>query len=672
MFMKKVTTVLIIGVSIICSIGSTTGFAADTNSTALAIVNTQESKIILENDRLAFATYLQDNKATGMKVHNKLTNRQLDFGQDLFQIVYKGGTILSSSEMIIEGKPIVKEIGADSKATKNVDRLNGHQITIKFARQSNGLGIAWKGIVHDGSNYIRQEVALEANMGAKDIERVILVNADIPNAKVVGTVKGSPIVADNLFYSVEHPQSDSEVKDGVSTCYIARTNPIPNYGTATYSSVIGVCRRGQIRRDFNSYVEMERARPFKLMVNYNTWWNIGYFTKFNEADALNVIETYGKELKKRGTALDSVLFDDGWDDTNSLWQFHDGFPNGFTKVSKACKKYGAEPGVWFSPFGGYGAPRTARLKAADGKYETNTTGFALAGPKYYKHFLSMCKEMINKYDINHFKFDGLGRQSPYTPGSKFGNDFEAAISIIEELRKIKPSLYINLTTGTWASPFWTRYADSIYRGSWDHEFCGEGNHRQQWLNFRDGTTHEHIVKGGPLFPVNSLMLCTIVYAKKARWLADDPGNDLADEIWSGLGSGTQMQELYISPDLLTKKNWDDLADAIKWTKANEDILVDTHWIGGDPYASEVYGWAAWTPRKGTLVLRNPSASDKTFSLDIDNAFELPVGAATNYKLTSVRKDKKNPPLNVEAGTPRTIELKPFEVLVFDAFPVNQK
>ena len=574
--------------------------------------------------------------------------------------------------MVIEGKPVIKEIGADSNATKNVDRLKGYQITIKFARQSNGLGVVWRGIVRDNTNYIRQEVTLEAHMGAKDIERVTLINANIPNAKVAGTVKGSPIVADNLFYSVEHPQADSEVKDGQSTCYIGRINPIPNWGKASYSSVIGLCRRGQLRRDFNNYLEAERARPYKLLVNYNTWWDIGYFSKFDEADALKVIETYGKELKKRGAALDSVLLDDGWDDTNSLWQFHDGFPNGFTKVSQACKKYGAEPGVWFSPFGGYGAPRKARLKAAAGKYETNTTGFALSGPKYYEHFLQMCKEMINKYNINHFKFDGLGRQSPYTPGSKFGNDFEAAISIIEELRKEKPGLYINLTTGTWASPFWTRYADSIWRNGWDHEFSGEGNHRQQWINYRDASTYQQIVQKGPLYPVNSLMLCTVVYAKKARWLTDDPGNDLVDEIWSGLGSGTQMQELYISPDLLTDQNWDDLADAIKWTKANEDILVDTHWIGGDPYASQVYGWAAWMTRKGTIILRNPSASDKTFSLDVDNAFELPAGAATRYKLSSVRKDKKNVSLNVEAGKPAAITLKPFEVLVFDAYPVNHK
>ena len=64
----------------------------------------------------------------------------------------------------------------------------------------------------------------------------------------------------------------------------------------------------------------------------------------------------------RGVTLDSFLFDDGWDDTSKLWQFHAGFPDGFTPLKEAAAKFGAAPGVWLSPWGGYGAPRAARLE----------------------------------------------------------------------------------------------------------------------------------------------------------------------------------------------------------------------------------------------------------------------------------------------------------------------
>ena len=46
---------------------------------------------------------------------------------------------------------------------------------------------------------------------------------------------------------------------------------------------------------------------------------------------------------------------------------------------------------------------------------------------------------------------------------------------IGELRAKKPDLYVNLTTGTYPSPFWLLYADSIWRGGDDHSFAGVGS-----------------------------------------------------------------------------------------------------------------------------------------------------------------------------------------------------
>ena len=59
---------------------------------------------------------------------------------------------------------------------------------------------------------------------------------------------------------------------------------------------------------------------------------------------------------------------------------------------------------------------------------------------------------------------------------------------------------------------------------------------------------------------------------------------------------------------------DAVAETIRWSRANADVLADTHWIGGDPGRAEVYGWASWRPGKGILVLRNPSESPQDFSI----------------------------------------------------------
>jgi hypothetical protein len=55
------------------------------------------------------------------------------------------------------------------------------------------------------------------------------------------------------------------------------------------------------------------------------------------------------------------------------------------------------------------------------------------------------------------------------------------------------------------------------------------------------------------------------------------------------------------------------------------------------------------------------------SVDIAKAFELPADAATKYVLKSPWKaDITKPGINATAGKTVTIELKPFEVLNFNA------
>jgi hypothetical protein len=63
--------------------------------------------------------------------------------------------------------------------------------------------------------------------------------------------------------------------------------------------------------------------------------------------------------------------------------------------------------------------------------------------------------------------------------------------------------------------------------------------------------------------------------------------------------------MYVTPSLLSAEDWDTIAEAAKWARANADVLVDSHWIGGDPNKLEVYGCASWSSRKGILTLRNP-------------------------------------------------------------------
>jgi hypothetical protein len=251
----------------------------------------------------------------------------------------------------------------------------------------------------------------------------------------------------------------------------------------------------------------------------------------------------------------------------------------------------------------------------------------------------------------------------------FDSDFDAAIALIGDLRAAEPNLYVNLTTGTYPSPFWLRYADSIWRGGEDHSFAGVGSDRQQWITYRDGDTFRGIVSRGPLFPLNALMLHGLIYAVHANKLSTDPHDDFTDEIRAYFGTGTQLQEMYVTPALLTAHNWDVLAEAARWSRSRAGALVDTHWIGGDPRQLEPYGHAAWSPTGAVLSLRNPGDRTQTIEVDVAHALELPSSSAPRFAARSPWvEDRGRAPILLEAGTTHRFELAPFQVLTLDLDP----
>jgi hypothetical protein len=158
------------------------------------------------------------------------------------------------------------------------------------------------------------------------------------------------------------------------------------------------------------------------------------------------------------------------------------------------------------------------------------------------------------------------------------------------------------------------------------------------------------------------MLHGLIFAKHAKNLDGDPKDDFDAEIRSYFGSGTQLQEMYVTPALLSEANWDALAEAAKWSRSNAAALADTHWVGGDPARLEVYGWAAWTPGRAILTLRNPSDRAQSFELDAAAAFELPRGAAGRLLMRSPwKKDAGQPAFGFTSGKPASMRLAPFEV-----------
>jgi len=635
-----------------------------------------DGSISLFNDLLRTVVRIVSGHVTGITVANlSAPTKNSAEPESLlpFTLIVGDGTILPATSLKLLGEPHFENLDPRPDAPSVSARIPGRAATLELEDSQSQLHVTWRLILRDGSNYFRQEVTVTAKSADVLLREVRMVDLESHTAHVSGIVKGSPIVSDQFFAGFENPLSTCAVANNRARCWIERKLPLKAGQSVTYSAVLGIASPGQLRRSFLHYVERERAHPYRPYLNYNSWYDLGYFNRYNEQGALKVINAFGTELtKKRGLPIASILFDDGWDDPETLWQFNSGFPNGFTKLREAAASYGTAPGVWLSPWGGYGKPRQQRVAAGSkAGYETEGIGYALSGPKYYAAFHDVCVNFVEKYGVNQFKFDGTGNADRVVPGSQFDSDFAAAIQLISDLRALKPDLYINLTTGTYPSPFWLRYADSIWRGGEDHDFLAVGPRREQWITYRDADVYEHIVLEGPLFPLNSLMLHGMIYAHYAKNLDTDPSNAFANEVHDFFGNGTQMQEMYITPSLLSQANWDTLAEAANWSRANADVLVDTHWIGGDPAMLEVYGWASWSPARAILVLRNPSDKPQSIAIDIANGFELPRDSPRAYNLHSAwKRDSAQRSVRLTAGRSHTFSLDPFEVLVLEGAPAQ--
>ncbi|MFO1507822.1 MAG: enterotoxin [Lysobacterales bacterium] len=625
----------------------------------------------LDNAALRFAVAAKDGHLHPLAFDNRFTGQAHRLDGELFSLQPRTGDAMPASAFALDGSLACIELRGEAGASRAAARRSGKALHAKLRDAGAGLAIDWTVELRDGANTVREIARLEPSR-EMDLKSVTLVDLDLPGAFTAGTVDGSPIVDGARFFGFESPMARSSVTGGHATMSLRRALPLRANVPVEYSAVFGVAPENQLRRGFQAYLENERAHPFRTFLHYNSWYDIGYFNRYTQDEALREIDAVGEQLHvKRGVTLDSFLFDDGWDDPQRLWQFNANFPHAFHPLKREAAKFGAAPGIWLSPWGGYGPPREQRLAAARAAgYAVDAEGIALSDPKYFALFKSVTEKLLREDGINQFKFDGTGSPDKVTPGSPFDSDFAAAIVLIDDLRAIKPDLYVNLTTGTWPSPFWLRFADSIWRGGEDHLFQGRGSDRQRWITYRDADTYGGIVRQGPLFPLNSLMLHGIIYAQHAKELDNDPQHDFADEVWSYFATGTGLQELYITPTLLTAEDWDTLAKAAKWARARADVLRDSHWVGGDPARDEAYGWAAWAPQHATLALRNPSRQPRSIAIDVATALQLPAGSAATWRATPVFGDTAA--RDFTAGATTRVELAPHQVIVWDLVPAAER
>lgn len=593
-------------------------------------------------------------------------------GSDHFVLTFADGKRQTSATLSVVRGPVTEVLPAVPPRGREPGRAAGQQTTVALSGDDGALAVTWRRWVRRDLPVIHQELTLTARDRAVPVTAVSFFALPASGTTVGGTVDGSPLLRDNAFFAVEHPMAKATIAGGTAQVTLARPQPVRHGHPDVIRAAVGVAAdAGQLRRVFRAYVERGRAHPHRPFLQYNSWFDVSWAGKtLTAAECLAAIEAIGAPLGRREVALDAFVFDDGWDAPGTLWEINRvGFPDGFAPLAAAARRLGSGIGVWMSPWGGYDPAKADRLAVGRrAGFLTSGDGLSLADPAYFARFRDTAAAFVARDRVRYLKFDGVTARDP--------DQTEALFRLIAELRALSPTLFVNVTVGTWPSPFWLWHADSIWRGGDDLGFAGTGDKREQWITYRDAQVYRNVVVPAPLFPLSALMTHGVVNgqhgpgAEMARG-----GAAFAHEVRSYFGSGVALQELYVTPSRMGADDWDVLAEAAVWARRRAPVLADSAWVGGDPAAGEIYGWASFAADgartgaravRGVLVLRCPRDRPGQITLDVGTIFQLPSSAPRRYTLSSPWRGDSRAPLTVEAGAPHTFSLRPFEVLVLEA------
>ena len=642
-----------------------------------AAAQTDGSVYTLSNQVIAVSFRVSGGQLVIDSIEDKVAGQV--YPQSVVSPVFKMRTSTAGllSDWVVASGPTMAEAMVNTNSPSNGKHVPGKIIQATLTSATGGVSVDWYAELRDGSGYVRSVVDFQGDgttsESFSEIELLCDLEIDPEGAQQIGDVKdavnnqdrdGEVVRSGGMFFGVEMPfywndLSNNRIRGGLtSTLSLAPGN---NY---SFSAVMGVYPEGQLRRAFLHYNNRERARSYKPFLHYNCWYD--FATAVNETDMLDRINTIHDELAvQRGVTLDSYVVDDGYDDysaaTGGFWAY-DGvkFRNGFTPLATRLGEIGSNLGIWISPGGGYGG-NAERFARGQEELGPSFTAWDMSIPAYYTWWHDRHVGHVQNDRANYFKWDQLG--------SSASGHFMKLMQVAHAMRSINPEVFINTTVGTWQSPFWLNQIDCTWRGEADVGFQGEGDEREQWNTYRDRSAWNRMTEAGQIYPLNALMVHGIVFGTKYQAAQVALGKtDLRNEARSYFGAGYALQELYLTPSTLGASQWDALAESALWAKDKADILVDSHFIGPSPAENKVYGFAAWQNNEGAITLRNPSSATKSFELDVGAAFELPEGAARAYVLQSPYADQRVQTLAAAVGRPVSVELQPFEVLVFDATP----
>lgn len=501
------------------------------------------------------------------------------------------------------------------------------------------------------------------------------------------------------FLGVEWPAATSSITPAGCgafklECYEDLEMPISATGVSGSATIAAVTPQPYVRLWFDRYVEAIRVAPVKPYLLYNSWYDLrsrDYVMEHLTGEERDVMTSsnilrVARDFQRRfcepyGIPLDAFVLDDGWDVYESDWQLRGPeFPGGLRPVVDELKKMKTDLGIWFGPTGGY----SYRQKRIDWMqqhgYEVTANNMLCVGGTNYHDLLKRRNlDLIREHGVGYFKWDGVqfacnaeGHGHPIGLASRRAV-LDNVIDLSRTMRAANPDIYLNITSGTWLSPWWVTIANQIWMQGYDYGYADVPSltARDAAMTYRDHVLHDDFTAQDCWFPIGNLMTHGIIKGYLERLGGEvDPLETFTDDVVMYFARGVSMWELYVSPNLLTDDEFKAIAETVAWAKDRFDILQHTVMIGGDPAKGEAYGYAHYLGDRGILALRNPSPRQASMTVVLDPAHGLHP-AAHDLAVTRTYPWRGGLAGLHAAGEAITLTLAPFETQVWEIVPANQ-
>ncbi len=658
------------------------------------------SNYVIENGSIKKELIIEKDKIKGFKLCNKITGKILTSlsGSEEFEVSLKTGLFCShikASSLKIEGfKETIEKTG------------KRYEITFKpFKIKGNIFAVA---LVYDAGNndiYIRKHLEISFKQRGEKLVNLDYINFETfnfdPSLSFWSVPKqadshipgfalslGQPLYVDCFFFGCEFPVALSKIKNGkTSSRYFSGKSLNQLIGSDKFISesyVIGAAEGSmlsQVQRALFSYIK-DISKPIKLRRQYNSWYDHKLnITEKNISESFSEID---KGLTRSGEKpLDSFVADDGWNDySKDFWSFNENFPQELYPFMKLSKALGSDFGLWMGPRGGYTSDciKFAKNieKSGNGYVNRRSLDVCVASDRYIEKTSELILDFENRFDLNYWKLDGFARMAcrnskhdHMTGGYKdmyfYTDIWEKWIEVFNKMQKNGgDNFWINLTCYAWPSPWFLRYANSLWMQiSDDAGFIGnkkEVSDKDGMLSYRDERYFDFYNVRQFQFPQYGLYNHDPIYGNEANVTMTD--EEFRSYLFTMATRGNTFWELYYSHNMMNENKWRINYAAMRFIENNMSILASSVVFGNRPSLSQIYGYSCFGDYEGIVSLRNPSNTKKEYTLVLDEKIGVtkrlnPVQVYTVLPYTAEPSGEA-----YGYGDKVQVELLPYETIIF--------